>query len=96
MSTSLDQSTKDMMRIAAARQSASLILHALQRFIPEAAKREAHDCLMDAFYRERMEITTLEQRERMIELHNQLAATGPLSVNPTIDSILNLVRETKP
>jgi hypothetical protein len=78
--TELGQIHTETIRMYSARQSATLITHRLERFIPDACWREAHDALMEAFYNEQMELTSIQQRLEMEAVRNTMlrGMSGPL------------------
>ena len=47
----------------AARQTASQIIHMLDRFIPEACRREAYDYVLELAYKEGFELTSKLMRK---------------------------------
>jgi len=69
--------TRDMIRMAAARQSAHLIIHELRHYIPEACQREAMDKMLDAFFRDGYELTSIQQRLEMQKIRDALTLNIP-------------------
>ena len=63
---------RDTIRMYSARQSAALLSGLLDRFIPNACRREAHDALMDAFFSEGMELVSIQQRLEIEQIRKTL------------------------
>lgn len=98
--TATDKIQTETIRLYSARQSAALIAHHLSRFIPDACRRDAHDALMEAFFTQGMELTSIQQRLEMEQIRKTMLAgfdDGPrgrlITPEDAITQILN--RETK-
>jgi hypothetical protein len=69
---SMSQIQTETIRMYSARQSSALISNLLREFIPDACRRDANDALMEAFYREQMELTSIQQRLEMEQIRKTM------------------------